>query len=86
MDCPDFTYSQHLLAARLWSEVDPECKNIHTLYIDTNAKSVDGLDYWCHPDFVKPFQKFVKWFNSQHPDYSVSTLEAHEVLDFVYST
>jgi hypothetical protein len=84
MDCPLLTPSQQLLKARLQA-LHPEqaCKDICTVYIATKANSVNGLDYWFHPDFVIPLKKFVKWFNSEN--YSVTNNEAREVLDHVFT-
>jgi len=86
MNCPNLTDSQHLLAAKLGAlHPEQECKDICTVYIDTKAKSVDGLDYWFHPDFVLPLKTFVKWFNKWNLDYHVTNNEAREVLDFVFT-
>jgi hypothetical protein len=84
--CPNLTSSQSLLLHRL-TALHPEkaCRDICTVYADTKNKSVNGLDYWFHADFVNALKNFVNWFNMQNPAVYVTKNQAREVLDLVFT-
>jgi len=82
------TFPQTLLQARLIVCCDVECETIRDVFNDIKKRHKENpdLNYWFHPDFLVPLKTFVKWFNEQHPQYTVKKSEAREVLEKLYDS